>query len=109
MSIDELSHPIVKAALTAVNQNDRATWFALFDPAVKLTDDGNPRQYVKWADTEIFGKGNGRISTIDSEEAGGLTVNAMFHSAVWGEFKTFWKFEIQDDKITRLDVGQMNA
>lgn len=109
MRIDELSHPIVKAAMTAVNQNDRATWFALFNPAVKLTDDGNPCQYVKWADTEIFGKGNGRISTIDSEAADGLTVNAVFHSAVWGEFMTFWKFEIQDEKITRLDVGQMNA
>lgn len=109
MTIDELSHPIVKAALTAVNQNDRAAWQALFTPNATLTDDGNPRPYMKWADTEIFGKGNGRISTIDSEEAGGLTVNAVFHSAVWGEFKTFWNFEVQDSQISRLDVGQITT
>lgn len=109
MRIDELSHPIVKAAMTAVNQNDRAAWLLLFAPNATLTDDGNRRRVSDWSDAELFGKGNGRISTIDSEAADGLTVHAVFHSAVWGEFKTFWKFEIQDEKITRLDVGQMNA
>ena len=109
MNIDELSHPVVRAALTAINANDRKTWFSLFAPNATLTDDGNRRTVAEWSDAELFGKGNGRISRVDSEEAGGLTVNAVFHSAVWGEFMTFWKFEVQGDQITRLDVGQISA
>jgi len=33
-------------------------------------------------------------------------IHADFHSARWGDFKTFWKFAIQRGKIVRLDVGQ---
>lgn len=109
MEIKELHNPIVRAALTAVNNNDRATWLSLFSPNAHVTDDGNPRHYVEWADTELFGKGNGRITNVEHEDASGLTIHTMFHSNVWGQFKTFWTFTLRDDKITRLDVGQLGA
>jgi hypothetical protein len=62
---------------------------------------------VEWSGSELFGKGNGRIIDIENETANGLSINTRFHSTVWGEFRTFWTFEIQGDKITRLDVGQL--
>ena len=108
MNKEDLSNPIVKAAVTALHAGDRKAWLELFDPHAVLTDDGNPRNYVEWSGSELFGKGNGRIIDIEGEEANGLTINTLFHSTVWGEFRTFWTFEIQGDKITRLDVGQLN-
>ena len=108
MNIDQLHNSVVRAALTALHAGDRKAWLALFDTHAILTDDGDKRNYVEWSDTELFGKGNGRIINIESEAADGLTINTLFHSTVWGEFKTFWTFEIQGDKITRLDVGQLN-
>ncbi len=109
MNKEQLSHPIVKAAVTALHAGDRKAWLALFAPNAVLTDDGSPRNYVEWSDSELFGKGNGRIIDIENETANGLIINTLFHSTVWGEFKTFWIFEIQGDKITRLDVGQLNS
>ena len=108
MNKEQLSHPIVKAAVSALHAGDRSAWLALFTPDAILTDDGNKRNAIEWSDSELFGKGNGRIINIDSEAANGLTIYAVFHSTVWGEFKTFWTFDIQGDKITRLDVGQLN-
>ncbi len=109
MNIDQLSNPIVKAAFTAVNNNDQASWLALFGQGAILTDDGDPSNLAQWSTSELFGKGNGRILNIDGEEADGLTINTLFHSNVWGEFKAFWKFEIQAGKIIRLDVGQIDT
>lgn len=108
MNTEELSNSIVKAAVTALHAGDRSAWLALFAPHATLTDDGNKRNTIEWSDSELFGKGNGRIINIESEVANGLTINTLFHSTVWGEFRTFWTFEIQGDKITRLDVGQLN-
>ena len=109
MNIDQLHNSVVRAALTALHNGNRSAWLALFAPNAVLTDDGNKRNYVEWSNSELFGKGNGRIINIESEEANGLTINALFHSTVWGEFRTFWTFEIQGDKITRLDVGQISS
>ena len=108
MNIDQLHNSVVRAALTALHNGNRSAWLALFAPNAVLTDDGNKRNYVEWSNSELFGKGNGRILNIDSQEANGLTINTRFHSNVWGEFDAFWKFEIQAGKITRLDVGQIN-
>ena len=109
MEINQLHNPIVRAALTAVNAGDRATWLSMFSPNAILTDDGNRRHYAEWSDTELFGKGNGRIINVESEQAGGLTIHTLFHSNVWGEFNTFWTFSVEDGKITRLDVGQLTT
>jgi hypothetical protein len=108
MNVEELSNPIVKAAATALHAGNRSAWLALFAPKAVLTDDGNKRSYIEWSDTELFGKGNGRIINIENESPNGLTINTLFHSNVWGEFRTYWTFEVQGDKITRLDVGQLS-
>ena len=109
MNPDQLHNPIVKAAVTALHAGDRSAWLGLFAPHAVLTDDGNKRNFIEWSDSELFGKGNGRIINIESEEANGLSINTLFHSTVWGEFRTFWNFELEGDKISRLDVGQLST
>src|SRR5437879_5435046 len=101
-----LLDPVVKAALEAMNDGNRDAWLGLFDARAILTDDGNERDYKHWSDSEIFGAGKGRIAFITRVVDKGVTIHANFHSAQWGDFKTFWKFKIQGGKIVRLDVGQ---
>ena len=108
MNLDSLTNPIVRAAVTALNAGDRAAWLALFTPNAHLTDDGNSRGVVEWSDSELFGKGKGRITAIDRTEENGLLLYAQFHSEQWGSFSTFFRFTLEGDKIAQLDVGQVN-
>jgi ketosteroid isomerase-like protein len=106
MNVDQLSNPIVKAAIEAMNDGNRAAWFALFAPDAVLTDDDSEQDFTQWSDTELFGKDKGRVTAIDKVENNGLMLYAKFHSDKWGNFKTFMRFKVEDGKITRLDVGQ---
>ncbi|MFZ4814742.1 MAG: hypothetical protein ACOYL5_09410 [Phototrophicaceae bacterium] len=102
-----LTHPIVKAALVALNNTDSKAWFAQFAPNVVLTDDGNPHDFNAWSNGELFKSGGkSYLKSVDRVEDGGLTVYGVFHSAQWGEFNTLLKFKVNDDKIVQLDVGQ---
>lgn len=99
-----IGNPIVRSAVLALNARDRKAWFELFsEPA--FSDDGIPRDFAKWCDEELFGKGTARILSIDKVEDGGLTFYASYHSDKWGDFKTFWRFVVKDGKVTKLDVG----
>jgi len=106
MDSDRLLDPVVKSALQAMSDGDRSAWLDLFEAHAILTDDGNDRDYKQWSDSEIFGAGRGRITSISKVVDRGVTIHANFHSARWGDFKTFWKFEIRDGKIVRLYVRQ---
>ena len=101
-------NPTVQAALEAMKNGDAAAWHALFATNATLSDDGNERNPKDWATSELFGKGQGRITAVDKVEDGGSTLLAQFHSAQWGDFKTSWKFTVKDGKITRLEVSQAN-
>ena len=100
-----ITNPVVNAALAAISSGDRDTWLNLFSDDAILTDDGHNRGYIEWSDSELFGAGKGRVTSVDRVENGGLTLHTHFHSDQWGDFTTFWKFQIEDGKITRLDVG----
>ncbi len=106
MTLDELSLPIVRAAIEAVNSRNRQAWLALFAADATLTDDGSPHDVQQWADSELFGQYHCRINAIDRKENNGTLIHSDFHSERWGDLKTFWKFTLENDKITRLDVGQ---
>lgn len=106
MNLDELSNPLVKAAIAAMRAGDRQGWLRLFAPNAVLTDDGNPRDLEQWSDSELFGASRGYLMSIDRAADDGLTIYGRFHSDQWGEFDTYLKFQIQGDRITRLDVGQ---
>jgi len=106
MNFDQIANTTVRAALEAMDAGQRDAWLALFAPNATLTDDGNAANFVTWSDSEIFGRGHGRLTTIDKVEENGTAVYGRFHSAQWGTFKTFFKFHVDSNKITRLDVGQ---
>jgi hypothetical protein len=43
MKTDALTNPIVRAAIEVLQNGNRKTWSALFEPDAELYDDGSPR------------------------------------------------------------------
>src|SRR5260221_14219966 len=107
MNVAQLTNPLVKAAIEAMNAGDRQGWFNLFANGAELTDDGNANNFTQWSDSELFGKSKAYLMSIDRVEDNGQTIYGKFHSDRWGEFNTFMKFKIRDNKIVGLDVGQV--
>ena len=75
----------------------------MFSDNPALTDDGNTQDFIEWCEKELFGSS---LASIDKVEDGGLTIYGMFHSDQWGDFKTFLRFHVDNEKITKLEVGQ---
>jgi hypothetical protein len=101
---DVLSNPTVKAAIEALQKGDRRAWSALFEPAAKLHDDGVPRDLEKFTRDAL---GHERFTSIDQIENNGLDLVGAFHSDQWGNFRTYFKFQLSPSgKIKRLDIGQ---
>lgn len=105
LGLSSVSNTVVRSAVVAVNAGDKKLWFELFSEKPQFSDDGIPRDFVKWCEEELFGSAQAYILSIDKVEDGGLTFYARYHSDKWGDFKTFWKFVVKDGDISRLDVG----
>ncbi|AZI24757.1 MAG: hypothetical protein ABWZ79_20680 [Pedobacter agri] len=104
VDLSKLSHPKVKAAITALQNGDAKTWFTLFTDDVQLYDDGNQMQFNNFFKKAL---GHERFTSIDKVENNGLDVYGNFHSDQWGDFKTFFKFQLgKEGKISRLEIGQ---
>jgi hypothetical protein len=104
MITDVLTNGTVKAAIGALQQGDRTAWSALFEPNATLYDDGNPRSLQKFTDDAL---GHERFTSIERVENHGLDVIGKFHSDTWGDFRTYFKFQLSPaGKIKRLDIGQ---
>jgi hypothetical protein len=101
---DALTNPTVKAAIEALQAGDRTVWPALFEPNAKLYDDGIPRSLEKLTRDAL---GHERLTSIDRVETGGLDLVGAFHSDQWGEFRTYFRFQLAaSGKIKRQDIGQ---
>ena len=85
MNTGQLTNPLAKAAIEALNARDRQAWFALFASGdatgATLTDDGDVRDLTEWSDSELFGASKSYLMSIDWVEDNGLTVYGKFHSA----------------------------
>ena len=104
MITDVLTNATVKAAIEALQQGDRNSWSALFEPNAALYDDGTPRSLQKFTDDAL---GHERFTAIERVENHGLDVIGAFHSDTWGDFRTYFKFHLSPaGKIKRLDIGQ---
>jgi len=104
MDTDSVTNPTVKAAIDALQRGDRAAWSALFEAGAKLFDDGSPRSLETFSRDAL---GHERFTSIDSVGTGGLEVIGDFHSDTWGDFKTYFRFQLSPaGKIERLDIGQ---
>jgi hypothetical protein len=102
--IEKLNQPVVRKAIKALQAADSKTWFSLFTDDAALYDDGSSRNFKSF-----FGKaiGQEKFLSIDKVQDNGLSLYGKFHSDTWGDFKTYFKFQInQEGRITRLDIGQ---
>jgi hypothetical protein len=107
LNLNAISHPIVKVAIEAISNRNKKQWYALFSDSPTFTDVGNPHDFTKWCEEELFGSSRAYLASIDKIENAGLTIYGRFHSDQWGDFKTFLKFHVQKGKITKMAVGQV--
>jgi len=104
MKTDALTNPIVRAAIEALQNGNRKTWSALFEPDAELYDDGSPRSLKEFTRDAL---GHERFTSIDRVENNGLDLTGAFHSDRWGDFQTYFRFQLSPaGKIKRLDIGQ---
>ncbi|MGN8069682.1 hypothetical protein [Mucilaginibacter sp. 22184] len=104
MNTDQLTNPIVKKAIDALQTGDKNAWFALFTADAELFDDGHKMNFKSFFDKAL---GHERFTAIDKIENNGLDLYGRFHSDQWGDFKTYFRFIINPGgKISRLDIGQ---
>ncbi|MCD0471421.1 hypothetical protein [Flavobacterium sp. JAS] len=104
MNLSNINNQIVKKAIEALQNADKTAWFSLFTDNAALYDDGNKQNFKSFFEKAI---GHERFTSIDKIENNSLSVYGKFHSDTWGNFKTYFKFQINEKgKITRLDIGQ---
>jgi len=104
VDLSKLSNSKVKAAINALQKGDTKAWFPLFTDDVTFFDDGNQLQFNNFFKKAL---GHERFTSIDQVENNGLDVYGNFHSDQWGDFQTFFKFQIgKEGKISRLEIGQ---
>jgi hypothetical protein len=104
MKTDALTNPTVKAAIEALQSGDRKSWSALFEPDAELYDDGSPRSLKEFTRDAL---GHERFTSIDCVQNNGLDLTGAFYSDEWGDFRTYFRFQLSSgSKIKRLDIGQ---
>src|SRR5260370_26622734 len=104
MKTDALTNPTVRAAIEALQNGDRKTWAALFEPDVELYDDVSPRSLKEFTRDAL---GHERFTSIDRVENNGLYLTSAFHSDQSGDFQPYFRFQLSPaGKISRLDIWE---
>jgi hypothetical protein len=104
IDVEQLSDPVVRAFVAAVNAGDRDAFFALLTPGATMSDDGSERDLEEWVDREIFSS-NGRME-VESESEDGRSLIANYTNSTWGAMRTSWMFIVDGDKVSRFETGQ---
>jgi len=104
MNEDELTNPVVRELVGAINAGDRDRFFALLAPDATMSDDGTERDLNDWADREIFSS-DGRME-VESQSDDGLELIANYTNSTWGSMRTRWRFTVDGHKVSRFDTGQ---
>jgi hypothetical protein len=99
-----VTEPAVQALIAAINDGDRAAFFAALTPEATMSDDGADRNLKEWAEREIFTV-HGHLD-VTSAENGGRSLIAAYRNDTWGEMRTRWAFTITDGQISRFETGQ---
>lgn len=106
MDTSKLTNETVKNAFNAWQNGDSKTFLSYFTSDAKLFDDGNSRDFLKFVKDACEHE---KFTSIDKVENNGLDITGNFHTESWGDFKTYFKFQINSEgKINRLDIGQAN-
>jgi hypothetical protein len=104
IDIDQLTDPVVRAFVAAVNAGDRDAFFALLAPGATMSDDGSERDLEEWVDREIFSS-SGHMD-VESQSADGRSLAVTYTNSTWGAMRTAWKFVVDGDKVSRFETGQ---
>jgi hypothetical protein len=107
VSSQQPSNTVVGRLVAAINNGDRDAFLAALSPNARLTDDGNPRSLIDWINREIFSV-HGHLA-VEREEEQGLCLTARYRNDTRGEMPTYWRFQLEGDKISRIDTGQILA
>jgi hypothetical protein len=100
----DVTDPAVQALIAAINDGDRAAFFAALAPGATMSDDGTDRDLASWADREIF-SANGHLEVVSAAE-GGRSLIAAYRNSTWGEMRTRWAFTVTGGKVSRFETGQ---
>jgi len=105
MNTENLSNEIVKGAIKALQENDKAVFYSYFTESAIFSDDGNERDLKSFFDNAFNHKE--KFLSIDKVENEGKNLTGKFYAGQWGTFEVFFNFHInQNGKIERLDIGQ---
>jgi hypothetical protein len=104
MTPEQLTNAVVASLVAAINDGERNAFLALLSPDAILTDDAAPHDVSDWIDRELFGAH--AHMTVDREQGHGLYLLARMRNDAWGEMSTFWRFQLSDGKVSRIDTGR---
>ncbi|WP_158891111.1 nuclear transport factor 2 family protein [Amycolatopsis anabasis] len=100
----EISDPVVRALIDAINAGDRDAFYEVLTPDATMSDDGADRDLDQWVDQEIF-SANGRLE-VESATDDGRSLIANYRNDRWGAMRTAWRFVVSDGRISRFETGQ---
>src|SRR6188472_2343053 len=99
---EDLTDPVVRAFVAAVNAGDREAFFALLAPGATMSDDGSERDLSEWVDREIF-SANGRME-VESQSDDGRSLIVSYTNSTWGTMRTAWTFSIEGEVVRRFET-----
>jgi hypothetical protein len=101
---NELTDPVVRRFIAAVNAGDRDGFFALLTDDAAMSDDGSDRDLTEWVDREIF-SADGRME-VESQSDDGRSLIINYTNSTYGWMRPHWEFVIEGDKVARFETGQ---
>ncbi|MFL5908323.1 MAG: nuclear transport factor 2 family protein [Solirubrobacterales bacterium] len=104
VDLDQLTDPVIRQFVTAVNAGDRVAFFALLTPGATMSDDDSERDLEEWVDREIF-SADGRME-VESQSDDGRSLIVNYTNSTYGAMRTAWKFVVEGDKVSRFETGQ---
>ncbi|MFF3758485.1 nuclear transport factor 2 family protein [Streptomyces sp. NPDC002185] len=104
LPVKQLSDPVVRAFVTALNAHDEPGLLDVLTPDVTMSDDGSDRDVRPWLDREVFAS-RGHMDVV-SEGGDGRALVADYRNDTWGSMRTKWAFTVEGGKISRFETGQ---
>ncbi|WP_223608233.1 hypothetical protein [Chryseobacterium sp. OSA05B] len=104
MDLSKITDDTVKQAIKALQDGDKS-WYGFFTENPLMTDDGNPVDFQSFFSNAL---GTEKFLSIDKVENDGKDIYGSFQAGKWGTFRTYFKFQKNNEgKFDRLDIGQL--
>ncbi|MEM0942158.1 MAG: nuclear transport factor 2 family protein [Bacteroidota bacterium] len=106
MNTENLTNSTVKEAIEALQAGGKETRLSFFSDDAVFTDDGNERDLKAFFDNAF--NHEEKFLTLDKVENDGKNLTGDFYAGRWATFKVYFNFHLKEDKIERLDIGQVS-